>query len=44
MVFASAQRLHVGTMNGRVYRYDEAGAWTQARDDDGGCRRRSPSR
>ena len=38
MVFASAQRLYVGTMNGRVYRYDEAGgAWTQTRiDDDGG--------
>ena len=38
MVFASAQRLYVGTMNGRVYRYDEAGgAWTQRRiDDDGG--------
>lgn len=38
MVFATAKRLYVGTMNGRIYRYDEAGgAWTRTRiDDDGG--------
>ncbi|MFC2038068.1 hypothetical protein ACFLYD_08975, partial [Chloroflexota bacterium] len=38
MAFASYTRLYVGTMNGRVYRYDEgASGWTRTRiDDDGG--------
>ncbi len=39
MVFASHTRLFVGTMNGRVYRYDDGsgGTWTRTRiDDDGG--------
>lgn len=38
MIFASGTRLYVGTMNGRVYRYDDGSTgWTRARiDDDGG--------
>jgi hypothetical protein len=38
MAFASYRRLYVGLMNGRIYRYDEAGTgWTRTRiDDDGG--------
>lgn len=39
MVFASHSRLYVGTMNGRVFRYDagSGGGWTRTRiDDDGG--------
>jgi hypothetical protein len=38
MAFASYTRLYIGTMNGRVYRYDEgATGWSRTRiDDDGG--------